>query len=241
MDSKPNCKARKVLWLTDLHLDRADDHKKMAFLAQVARMECDALVITCDISSAPFLVGHLRELAAACYPHPLYIVLGNHDFHSGTIAAVEKEVDAVCRTTKNLYHLRGSEMIPLSHDTCLIGNRGWADARAGWGKRTIIASRDHLSIGDFRNLTKEALFSRMEMLGHESAVSFRKILAIALSRYRHVVVATHVPPFHQAALYNGRPCGSPTSQRPDWSSSSHRESPSTLPFFPLFSGVTRFQ
>jgi predicted phosphohydrolase len=208
MDSKTNYKARKVLWLTDLHLDRADDRKKRALLAQIAGMEYDALVVTGDISSAPFLVDHLRELAAACAPHPLYFVLGNHDFHFGTIADVDNEVNAVCRSTNNLHHLRGREIISLSHDTCLIGNRGWADARAGWGKRTIIASRDHLSIGDFRELTKKAVFSRMEMLGHESAVSFRKILPIALGRYRHVVVATHVPPFHQAALYNGRPCGS---------------------------------
>lgn len=207
MDSKPTHRASKVLWLTDLHLDKADHRRKRALLAQISGMEYDMLVITGDISSAPFLAGHLRELAAACSPRPLYFVLGNHDFYSGTIDAVEKEVDNVCRTTKNLHHLQGREIIPLSHDTALIGNRGWADARAGWGNKTIIRSRDHHTIGDFRKLTKEALFTRMEMLGHESAVSFRRILPVALGRYRHVVVATHVPPFHQAALYNGDPCG----------------------------------
>lgn len=207
MDSEPNHRAQKVLWLTDLHLDRTDNRKKRAFLAKIAGMEYDALVLTGDISSAPFLASHLRELASACFPHPLYFVLGNHDFHSGTIDAVEEEVDAVCRSTENLHHLRGREIVPLSHDTALIGNRGWPDARAGWGNKTIIASRDHQAIGDFRKLTKNALFLRMEMLGHESAMSFRRVLPIALSRYRHVVVATHVPPFHQAAHYNGHPCG----------------------------------
>ena len=207
MNSKSIHTTRKVLWLTDLHLDRTDHRKKEALLTKIAGMEYDALVVTGDISSAPFLIGHLRELAAACYPHPIYFVLGNHDFYSGTIDAVEKEVDSVCRATKNLHHLRGNEVVPLSQNTALVGHRGWADARAGWGNRTVVQSRDHHSIDDFKLLSKQELFSKMESLGRESAASFRRILPIALGRYRHVVVATHVPPFHQAAHYNGHPCG----------------------------------
>lgn len=71
MNSKSIHTTRKVLWLTDLHLDRTDHRKKEALLTKIAGMEYDALVVTGDISSAPFLIGHLRELAAACYPHPI--------------------------------------------------------------------------------------------------------------------------------------------------------------------------
>lgn len=211
MESKPNHRARKVLWLTDLHLDRADPRKKRALLAKIAEMEYDTLVVTGDISSAPFVAGHLRELAAACCPRPLYFVLGNHDFYSGTIDAVEKEVDAVCHATKNLHHLRGREIVPLSPDTALVGHRGWADARAGWGNRTIIRSRDHYSINDFKTLSNQALFSKMESLGQEAARSFRKTLPYALSIYQQVVVATHVSPFPKSAYFCDRPCG-PTHQ-----------------------------
>lgn len=207
MYTKSNQRAQKVVWLTDLHLDRTDNRKKRALLARIAGTESDALVVTGDISSAPFLAGHLRELAAACDPHPLYFVLGNHDFHSGTIDVVEKEVDAVCRVTKNLHHLRGNEVVPLSQNTALVGHLGWADARAGWGNRTVVQSRDHHSIDDFKLLSRQALFSKMESLGRESARSFRKTLPYALSIYQQVVVATHVPPFPQTAYFRDRPCG----------------------------------
>lgn len=207
MELKSTYRAPKVLWLTDLHLDKADHRKKRALLSKIAAMEYDTLIISGDISSASYLTFHLLEIAAACYPHPLYFVLGNHDFHSGTIAAVEKEVDAVCRATKNLHHLRGNEVVPLSQNTALVGHRGWADARAGWGNRTVVQSRDHHSIDDFKLLSRQALFSKMESLGRESASSFRKTLPYALSIYEQVVVVTHVNPFPQTAYFCDRPCG----------------------------------
>jgi predicted MPP superfamily phosphohydrolase len=207
MFSPPSHKTLKLMWMTDLHLDKTSSSKTRRLLTQIAGMKYDCTVVTGDISSAPYLADHLRELAAACYPRRLYFVLGNHDFHSGTIAAVKKEVNIICHSAKNLHHLQGHELVPLSRDTVLIGDGGWADMRAGWGKRTIIGSRDHHSIGDFRNLSKEDLFSRMASLGYESATRFRTILPVALGRYRHVVVATHVPPFHQTAHYNGYQCG----------------------------------
>ena len=74
MNSEPTYRARKVLWLTDLHLDRSDNRKKTALLSEIADMSYDILVITGDISSAPFLVGHLRELAAASHPTVILFV-----------------------------------------------------------------------------------------------------------------------------------------------------------------------
>lgn len=112
---------------------------------------------------------------------------------------------------RNLHHLRGDEIIPLSQNTALIGHRGWADARAGWGKRTIIGSRDRHSIEEFKKLSRGEMFAKMETLGRESAAAFRRMLPNALSRYRHVVIATHVPPFPDTAHFNGLRCG-PTHQ-----------------------------
>lgn len=173
----------------------------------IAVLQSRAMIVSGDISSAPYIAKHLRGLAEAWAPRPLYFVLGNHDFYHGSIESVGRDVAAVCRSVPNLHHLRGDEIIPLGNDTGLIGHRGWPDARAGWGRNTIIDSRDHGSIDDFRGLSKAERFAKMELLGKEAATAFRRTLPFALGRYRHVVIATHVPPFPDSAQFNNTRCG----------------------------------
>lgn len=196
----------KVLWLSDLHIDRATDEQQSRLADKLAALAYDAAVITGDSSSGPALVRHLSMLADACAPRRLLLVLGNHDFYNGSFREVREAVARICRTTRNLTHLGMGDVVALNANTAVIGHDGWADARAGWGSRTIIESRDHHYIEDFQNLTKEELFSRMESLGRESAAAFRATLPRALKRYRHVVVATHVPPFPSAAHFSGKIC-----------------------------------
>ena len=201
----------KVLWLSDLHFDQTTDEQQSLLADTLAALAYDTVIITGDISSAPHLVRHLRMLADACAPRRLLVVLGNHDYYNGSIRKVREAVARICRTTRNLTHLGIGDVVALNANTAVIGHDGWADARAGWGRRSIIANRDHHSIEDFRNLTTQELFSRMESLGRESATAFRATLPHALRRYRQVVVATHVPPFPSAAHFNGQTCG-PTHQ-----------------------------
>ena len=196
-----------VHWLSDLHLDRASSEKIQMLLNTIAGLQSRVMIVSGDISSAPYIANHLRGLAEAWAPRSLYFVLGNHDFHHGSIESVEQEVAAVCRSVPNLHHLCGHEIIPLGKNTGLIGHRGWADGRAGWGRNTIIQSRDHGSIDNFRKLSKPEQFAKMEALGKEAAVAFRRTLPLALSRYRHVVIATHVPPFPESAQFNNTRCG----------------------------------
>ena len=207
MNLKPLPPAATILWLSDLHLDQAEPQKVDILLDEIAGSEYSALVVSGDTtSSARSLSKHLRQLASASN-RAIYLVLGNHEFHGGSIDSVEREVTDLCRRVKNLHHLEGNEVIPLSQNTALVGHRGWADARAGWGKRTIVPSRDHHSIEDFKMLSRQELFSKMESLGRESARSFRKTLPYALSVYQNLVILTHVPPFPETAYFRRRPCG----------------------------------
>jgi hypothetical protein len=177
-----------VHWLSDLHLDRASSEKIQMPHDTIAGLQSRVMIVSGDISSAPYIAKHLRGLAEAWAPRSLYFVLGNHDFYHGSIESVGRDVAAVCRSVPNLHHLRGDEIIPLGKNTGLIGHRGWADGRAGWGRNTIIPSRDHGSIDDFRKLSKAEQFAKMESLGKEAAVAFRRTLPLALSRFQHVVI-----------------------------------------------------
>ncbi len=197
----------RLLWLTDLHLDRARDADRHKFLGNLRSSHFDAAVITGDISSARFLRWHLLELGRACEPKPVYFVLGNHDFFGGSFADVDASVADVCRLQSNLKHLGSGEIIELTATEALIGHRGWSDGLAGYGFRSWIRQYDFRAIGDFQGKSKVEQFSRLKAMGAESGDYIKRVLPKALEKYHRVTIATHVPPFPAAARFGGKRCG----------------------------------
>ena len=197
----------RLLWMTDLHLDRAQDADRHKFLASLRSSHFDAAVITGDISSARFLRWHLLDLGRACDPKPVYFVLGNHDFFGGSFAGVDELVADICQRQKNLRHLGSGEIIPLTETEALIGHRGWADGLAGYGFQSRVRQKDFEVISDFRGESKKDRFCHLEALGAESGHYLRGVLPKALENYHRVWIATHFPPYPDAALFGGRRCG----------------------------------
>ena len=206
MKSTTNQSATTLLWLTDLHLDRVGDSTRTQFLSSLSESAAEVVVITGDISIAQSLPGHLLEIGGACFPRPVYFVLGNHDFYGSRFSDVDQTVEVVCEQQKNLCHLGNGETIPLGNNSALIGHRGWGDGRAGWGNRSAARNPDREGIADFRGLSTRATFGLMGDLGKTSGKYFRDMLPYALKCYRNVWIATHVPPFTDAALYDGNKC-----------------------------------
>lgn len=194
-----------VLFLTDLHLDRAGKDDIEVLLHRLRSTRSNCVILTGDISDAGNIRRHLSMLAAACAPRPLYFLAGNHDFYGGSFQYVENELDSLCRSTPNLHQLDGSRIVPLARGIGLIGHRGWPDARAGKGMASSIENPDRWSIKELRNLDQSQLLDHMQSMGRESAAKLRSIYPLALTRYRHVIVATHVPPFENAVFYKNRP------------------------------------
>jgi predicted MPP superfamily phosphohydrolase len=194
-------------WLSDLHLDRLEEPQINHLLKQIAdsRMEC--IAISGDISHAQGLTAHLHAIASACYPRPVFFVCGNHDYYGGSVASVDADIRAICAKTENLHLLDGQEIIPLNRHTCLIGDGGWPDVRAGYGMDTCVRSPDHRAIRDFHGMNRQQFMLRMQEMGKCSAAKIRNILPLALTRYPRVILLTHVPPFPRAVRYNDGPCG----------------------------------
>ncbi|MCU0749406.1 MAG: metallophosphoesterase [Akkermansiaceae bacterium] len=195
-----------LLWLSDLHLERASDETRKRFLERLRSTCCDAILITGDISTSEHLTHHLGEISDACDDRKVYYLLGNHDYFHGSIREVERTVIALSQDHRNLVPLGQGEIIELSPDTALVGHRGWFDGLAGAGEETWIESPDHQKIDDFKHLDRREFFERLRQLGEDSATYLRQVLPAALSRYRHVMIATHVPPFYQGVKYDGRDC-----------------------------------
>jgi len=198
----------KLLWLTDTHLDHADASSRQAFFEKLRSTVYDAVVITGDISISRQLATHLGELAQACAPRKIYFLLGNHDFYGSSFEEVDRIAATCCAKHPNLQHLGQGEVVRLGPNSALVGHRGWSDGRAYGGRRTSRRFPDQDGIRDLRYHSTFPAFRKMDRLGRESGCYFRRVLPYALTSFRHVLIATHVPPFERAVRFSGKPCDS---------------------------------
>jgi 3',5'-cyclic-AMP phosphodiesterase len=138
-------------------------------------------------------------------------VLGNHDFYNGSVAQTRTRVGSLVRQSEFLVYLTQEGVIELTPSTALVGHDGWADARLGDYERSLVQINDLVLIEELARYNKYALPDRlgvrraMESLAKEAADHFAKVLPNDVSRYRDVLAVTHVPPFREAAWYQGKP------------------------------------
>jgi len=202
----PQNEIKELALLTDLHLDRADNEAKNRLWDMLAGIRYDAALITGDISVAALLQNHLALISRACWPRPVYFLLGNHDYFGSSLARVNLLVEATCKRHLNLIPVGLGEIVRLTRSTAIVAHAGWYDGQAGSGARTCIDTPDRLRIDDFQSLSRREFFAKLRNFGHESAKYFRLVLPSVLRKFDTVLIATHVPPFWQGVLHGGGPC-----------------------------------
>lgn len=203
----------KTIWLTDIHLEFLDNTGFNRFMQELCDKNADAILISGDIAQALTIEKHLLKMDQSL-PLPIYFVLGNHDYYHGSISGVRSAVKRMSNESSRLNWLNVSGAVYLSPKTCLVGHDGWCDARLGDYYHSSVMLNDFLLISELSGLSRDKLLQRLNRLGDEAAEHFKKVLPEALKSAEHIVVLTHVPPFLEAAWYNGKYC------EPDW-----------LPFF----------
>jgi Icc protein len=204
----------RVAWLTDLHLEFVDRPEIDALAERVRDARVDAALIGGDTAHAADVVEHL-ELLGMLLHVPIFFVLGNHDYYGGSIAAVRAKIADLVNRRPNLTWLTAVGPVPLTAETALIGDDGWGDGGFGDALGTPVVLNDFLLIGELRVAdpvelveqrtgTRERLLVALRQLGEESAAHLRAALTQALQSHRNVVALMHVPPFREAAWYEGR-------------------------------------
>ena len=114
------------------------------------------------------------------------------------------------RYSDYLVYLSDVEVIELTPRTALVGHDGWADGQCGNFAESDVILNDYVLIEELRHwddsgrLDKPRLAEALYELGAEAARHFQRTLGQAALSYRHVIAATHVPPFAEAAWYAGR-------------------------------------
>lgn len=203
----------KLAFATDLHLNFVHEHGIEALCRSFVRAKPDALVITGDISEAPYIVNHLGFLDLNVKANfPIFFILGNHDYYHGSIAEVRETMTRLFTYSEEyktnlvprLGWLGSSGVIPLTDKVALIGHDGWYDGQyANWFTSKVWLN-DYLLIKDFAKLNKGEIYGKINELSLESAEYVEDQLSIAFTKFDHVVVATHVSPFRENSVYNGK-------------------------------------
>jgi Icc protein len=189
-------------WLTDIHLNFVSPRKRSQFYSQLREEQLDILLLGGDIGEANSVAQILAEIERNL-AIPIYFVLGNHDFYHGSIAGVRKAVASEAAASPWLRWLPASGVVPLTDKTALVGHDSWADGRLGDFFLSDVMLNDYALIADLCGLKKADLYSKLNALGDEAAEFLGHSVSEALSRWRNVVVLTHVPPFRESCWHEG--------------------------------------
>ena len=193
----------KLAWLTDPHFDMLSDHEFTALLDTWSKIEVDGLVITGDIADGDTLFAVLTALDATL-PFPIWFVLGNHDYYGTSIDEQRLAVRQWCLQAKRTTWLADVRHIHLSNETALLGHGGWADGGYGDFHASNIVLNDYRLISELTGHPKRELARRLAHLGRDAAAVIERQLVDAFRTHKHVILATHVPPFVEACWYQGQ-------------------------------------
>lgn len=192
----------RLAWLTDIHLDHAGRDALDALARDVAARGVDGVVLTGDLSVAPDLGGHLARLVAP-WDVPAWLVLGNHDYWGAAVGTVRDAMGALREVEPRLRWLPNEGVVSLSDEVALVGVDGWADARHGDVEGSPIRLRDYRHVDDLVHEDFEDALAAARSIADADASLLRALLDEALAAHARVIVATHVPPFPEAARYEG--------------------------------------
>lgn len=192
----------KLAWITDIHLDFVSAAASDRFMAEIADMEADGVLVGGDIGQAASVERLLRRIGRLVRK-PVWFVLGNHDFYGGSITSVRRRIRELSRGGRVVW-LGAVDIVELTPRAALVGHDGWGDARLGDFNNTNVQLNDFVRIADLAGAFGANLNQRLARLGDEAAVHIQRVLPEALERFEQVLVLVHVPPFREACWHQGR-------------------------------------
>ena len=200
----------RLAWLTDIHINFLDKDERLQFYQKIKRKKCDGILISGDIAEGNSVVDLLTEMVDTIHK-PIYFVLGNHDYYFSSVATVIKDVTKLTKTHPGLFWLSTSGIQVLNENTILLGQDGWADGRLGDYQNSRVELNDSRLIAELfpqKVLGKNHLLQKMQSLADSDAKNLKSdLLKAIIHKPKKIIILTHVPPFKEACLYQGKISG----------------------------------
>lgn len=199
---------KNLIWVTDIHLNFLDTPERQAYYQTLVEKKADALLISGDIGEAPSVFLYLNELASTL-KHPIFFVVGNHDYYRGSVAEVREKLLNCSKINSHLHWLGKGESVRLNSKTALVGVDAWADGRNGDFFNSPVQINDSRLISDLflaKLLSKNNLQKKMSELADADANTLNKNLSYGISPSTEAVfICVHVPPFPESCTFEGEP------------------------------------
>jgi Icc protein len=207
----------KLAWLTDIHQDHLKPYAHGQFLDLLEQADVDAFLVTGDISVANKLEGHLAVIAQRIKV-PFYFVCGNHDMWYGSIDGVRSMTRGLESRYQHMVHLVHRSYVKLTDTCALVGHDGWYDAVNGDWKLGAFEMPDWYFIQDFMDAGCAQQLARgryhidyPRVVGKARALAMQSVDHIERGikdavndGFKRIIVATHVPPFEEAHIHEGK-------------------------------------
>ncbi len=193
---------KRVVWLTDIHLNFLPGARSRRFCPKSPRRSPTRVLISGDIGESHDVCDYLGDIHQAVRV-PTYFVLGNHDYYHGSIYETRRRVDQFCAERPRLHYLSSDEAHALATHVGVVGHDGWADGRLGDYARSLVMMHDWKLITNWSATPSKAAGNCSRAWATKSAEHLRRVLPPALDEYRDVVLVTHVPPFREACWHEG--------------------------------------
>ena len=194
---------KKIGWTTDIHLSVCDEVTRHRFYQEIRDANLDQLWLGGDIGEADNIEDLLSEMILAV-GLPVSFVLGNHDFYFGSIQGVRKVADQLCDRFDHAVYLSHSSVQEITPTVGLVGHDGWADGRIGNYETSMVMMHDYRHIEELAGLGKFERWKHMKEQGDLAARHLYEVLPVAMEKYDHVYLVTHVPPMREACWYDGQ-------------------------------------
>lgn len=194
----------KIAWASDIHLDFVNPERRKSFYSRIKSWGPDILLLTGDNSTSLHLYEHIEELRSETCP--VWFVNGNHDYYHGSISEVRVQCWERYTDPANILYLPSSPPLELSPGVFLIGEDGWYDGRNGEYEKSNLMMSDFQIIQEFAWKNRKDRLKLMQDLSDASARTVVNKIQHCLSGrdVKEIVIATHVPPFKEAAWHLGK-------------------------------------
>lgn len=199
----------KLLWLTDIHVNFLNAHKRESFYSSLRLSKRpDVVVISGDIAESDSWMPVVYDIHRYTQI-PVYFVLGNHDYYGSSIS---KERNRARRLSHPDVKYLPANPSRFSNGVVIVGADGWGDTRSGDFGSGRVRLNDENYIEELRNASKhgrEALGKAMREIARRDTLKLSKQIVEALKRpaAKTIVVVTHVPPWAEASRYQGKISG----------------------------------